>query len=110
MGPTGMPSTFLPMPRRYARNFGLTNRMFQCELLPLSNRAQGIDMQARKTNKRSIAATVSSEIPPKRRRRKGEGATRFYYKGNRLKQLRAFCMSAKLGTFSRAAEALPARG
>ncbi len=63
-------------------------------------------MQPRKTNKRSIAAPVSSEIPPKRRRRKGEGATRFYYKGNRLKQLRAFCMSAKLGTFSRAAEAL----
>jgi DNA-binding transcriptional LysR family regulator len=33
-------------------------------------------------------------------------ATRFYYKGSRLKQLRAFCMIAKLGTLSRAAEAL----
>jgi len=32
--------------------------------------------------------------------------TRFYYKGSRLKQLRAFCMIAKLGTLSRAAEAL----
>src|SRR3954471_12154610 len=32
--------------------------------------------------------------------------TRFYYKGNRLKQLRAFCTIAKLGTLSRAAEAL----
>ena len=32
--------------------------------------------------------------------------TRFYYKGSRLKQLRAFCMTAKLGTLSRAAEAL----
>jgi DNA-binding transcriptional LysR family regulator len=31
---------------------------------------------------------------------------RFYYKGNRLKQLRAFCTIAKLGTLSRAAEAL----
>lgn len=31
---------------------------------------------------------------------------RFYYKGSRLKQLRAFCMTAKLGTLSRAAEAL----
>jgi len=31
---------------------------------------------------------------------------RFYYKGNRLKQLRAFCYTAKLGTLSRAAEAL----
>lgn len=33
-------------------------------------------------------------------------ASRFYYKGSRLKQLRAFCMTAKLGTLSRAAEAL----
>jgi DNA-binding transcriptional LysR family regulator len=63
-------------------------------------------MQPRKTNKRSTATPVSGEDPPQRRRRKGEGAVRFYYKGNRLKQLRAFCMSAKLGTFSRAAEAL----
>ncbi|MEO7432805.1 MAG: LysR family transcriptional regulator [Dokdonella sp.] len=31
---------------------------------------------------------------------------RFYYKGSRLKQLRAFCMIAKLGTLSRAADAL----
>ena len=35
----------------------------------------------------------------------GEPA-RFYYKGSRLKQLRAFCMIVKLGTLSRAAEAL----
>jgi DNA-binding transcriptional LysR family regulator len=33
-------------------------------------------------------------------------AARFYYKGSRLKQLRAFCTIAKLGTLSRAAEAL----
>lgn len=31
---------------------------------------------------------------------------RFYYKGNRLKQLRAFVFTVKLGTLSRAAEAL----
>jgi DNA-binding transcriptional LysR family regulator len=31
---------------------------------------------------------------------------RFYYKGNRIKQLRAFCYTARLGTLSRAAEAL----
>jgi DNA-binding transcriptional LysR family regulator len=31
---------------------------------------------------------------------------RFYYKGNRIKQLRAFCYIARLGTLSRAAEAL----
>jgi DNA-binding transcriptional LysR family regulator len=36
----------------------------------------------------------------------GTPATRFYYKGSRLKQLRAFCTIAKLGTLSRAAEAL----
>src|SRR6476659_1328452 len=33
-------------------------------------------------------------------------APRFYYKGSRLKQLRAFCAIAKLGTLSRAADAL----
>lgn len=31
---------------------------------------------------------------------------RYYYKGSRLKQLRAFCYAARLGTLSRAAEAL----
>ncbi len=31
---------------------------------------------------------------------------RFYYKGSRLKQLRAFCHAARLGSVSRAAEAL----
>lgn len=49
---------------------------------------------------------------PRPRRRKVERAPeqavppRFYYKGSRLRQLRAFCMIAKLGTLSRAAEAL----
>ena len=38
--------------------------------------------------------------------REPEREPRFYYKGNRLKQLRAFCYLAKLGTISRAAEAL----
>jgi len=33
-------------------------------------------------------------------------ATRFYYKGNRIKQLRAFCYAVKFGTVARAAEAL----
>ncbi|MEZ5460384.1 LysR family transcriptional regulator [Dokdonella sp.] len=31
---------------------------------------------------------------------------RFYYKGNRVKQLRAFCYTVKLGTLTRAAESL----
>jgi len=36
----------------------------------------------------------------------GDEAGRFYYKGNRLKQLRAFVYTTRLGTLSRAAEAL----
>lgn len=35
-----------------------------------------------------------------------EPKTRFYYKGDRLKPLRAFCQTARLGSVSRAAEAL----
>jgi len=34
------------------------------------------------------------------------GKPRFYYKGDRLKPLRAFCQAARLGSVSRAAEAL----
>jgi len=46
--------------------------------------------------------------PTQRRQTRTEEpvATRFYYKGSRLRQLRAFCMIVKLGTLSRAAEAL----
>ena len=36
----------------------------------------------------------------------GSGALRFAYKGSRLKPLRAFCQVARLGSVSRAAEAL----
>jgi DNA-binding transcriptional LysR family regulator len=39
-------------------------------------------------------------------RRPDDAAPRFYYKGNRLKQLRAFCYVVKFGTLARAAEAL----
>ncbi|MGD9582318.1 MAG: LysR family transcriptional regulator [Lysobacterales bacterium] len=56
-----------------------------------------------KRNKRSLV----SKNPGKRPTTAGPAAApRFYYKGSRLKQLRAFCMTAKLGTLSRAAEAL----
>ena len=41
-----------------------------------------------------------------RRPRIGAQPARFYYKGNRLKQLRAFCHAVKFGTVARAAEAL----
>jgi DNA-binding transcriptional LysR family regulator len=42
---------------------------------------------------------------PRRGRPDNEPA-RFYYKGNRLKQLRAFCHAVKFGSLARAAEAL----
>ena len=42
---------------------------------------------------------------PRRKRGTGE-PERLYYKGNRLKQLRAFCYAVKFGTVARAAEAL----
>ena len=42
--------------------------------------------------------------PPKRVKKAAE--TRFYYKGNRNRQLRAFCYAVKFGTVARAAEAL----
>ncbi|MBO9661645.1 LysR family transcriptional regulator [Dokdonella sp.] len=48
------------------------------------------------TKNRGTAASAETAAP----------TTRFYYKGSRVKQLRAFCMIAKLGTLSRAAEAL----
>ena len=52
----------------------------------------------RKSGKAPVRATeVPAEPAP---------AARFYYKGSRLRQLRAFCMIVKLGTLSRAAEAL----
>src|SRR5580698_2474884 len=47
-----------------------------------------------------------------KRKRLGKDATppsdaaRYYYKGNRLKQMRAFVATVKLGTLSRAAESL----
>lgn len=43
---------------------------------------------------------------PAKNRRTAGNAARFYYKGNRYKQLRAFVAIAKLGTLARAAESL----
>lgn len=58
-------------------------------------------MRRQNPNKRS------KEAPRGRARSESAAGTeRLYYKGNRLKQLRAFCFAAKLGTLSRAAEAL----
>jgi len=46
------------------------------------------------------------KLKARRKRQHVPAATRFYYKGNRIKQLRAFCYAVKFGTVSRAAEAL----
>ena len=54
-----------------------------------------------------IGARAEDGLRKSARDTAAEAATpRFYYKGNRLKQLRAFCYTVKLGTLSRAAEAL----
>lgn len=55
------------------------------------------------------ARTKNSESGPLACDSKAEntaGSDRYYYKGNRLKQLRAFVATARLGTLSRAADAL----
>lgn len=63
-------------------------------------------------NDKPVSSPAPAERRPRRpgkaRRRGGEPpqAARFYYKGNRHKQLRAFVYTARLGTLSRAAEAL----
>lgn len=54
-------------------------------------RAKSVRTKTRKTRRKDSSV---SESP------------RFYYKGNRLKQLRAFCYTVKFGTLSRAADAL----
>ena len=48
----------------------------------------------------------SERAKPRRRAAAGGAAARFYYKGNRLKQLRAFCYAVKFGSVARAADAL----
>ena len=51
-------------------------------------------------------ARRSERGKPRRKRRPAGETARFYYKGNRAKQLRAFCYAVKFGTVARAAEAL----
>ncbi len=52
--------------------------------------------------RRKSESTKIGKKPPK----STNSAPRFYYKGSRLKQLRAFCYAVKYGTLTRAAEAL----
>jgi DNA-binding transcriptional LysR family regulator len=62
-------------------------------------------MQRQKSNGRSKRSGPASPLVRAEAARP-DSSERLYYKGNRLKQLRAFCYAAKLGTLSRAAEAL----
>ncbi len=57
----------------------------------------------RKTTERKAAGRKSR---PRKGAARDGGSSRFYYKGNRYKQLRAFVAIAKLGTLARAAESL----
>jgi len=68
-----------------------------------ANPITGAVAAARPAAKRPLRSSHPSAHPPLP---VPAPAPRFYYKGSRLRQLRAFCMSAKLGTLSRAAEAL----
>jgi len=68
-----------------------------------ANPITGAVAAARPAAKRPLRSSHPSAHPPLPL---PAPAPRFYYKGSRLRQLRAFCMSAKLGTLSRAAEAL----
>ncbi len=59
------------------------------------------------TNARGAAiGRHKSKSKTRARQAVGSESTRFYYKGNRLKQLRAFCYAVKFGTVARAAESL----
>ena len=62
-------------------------------------------MNSAKTRPNSTVAEPPKS-KPRRKRLTPTAATRFYYKGNRTKQLRAFCYAVKFGTVARAAEAL----
>ncbi|QNK03237.1 LysR family transcriptional regulator [Dyella telluris] len=63
-----------------------------------------------KTTKPSLKKAKKTRVGPGRRRTEAHGQVeesgRFYYKGNRQKQMRAFVYTVKLGTLTRAAEAL----
>ena len=59
-----------------------------------------------KTKQFDEHGTRGERAKVRRKRRPRTEPARFYYKGNRLKQLRAFCYAVKFGTVARAAEAL----
>ncbi|WP_425477472.1 LysR family transcriptional regulator [Dyella solisilvae] len=63
-----------------------------------------------KTPKQLLQVRKKARSKPSKRPERGAGGadagSRFYYKGNRQKQMRAFVYTVKLGTLTRAAEAL----
>jgi len=63
-------------------------------------------MSNERLNPPSLGNRPQAAAKARRKAAKGKPAARFYYKGNRIKQLRAFCYAVKFGTVVRAAEAL----
>jgi len=61
---------------------------------------------ALKSNKRTNSIKTSPRKRQGTSKSSAVAVVRHYYKGNRLKQLRAFCYAVKFGTVARAAEAL----
>ncbi len=94
----------------------LTNQTFQCIALTLLKHFQVIEIMATSNDrlKPGRGGAVPPAVTPARARAKrktkprgdAEKTPRFYYKGNRVKQLRAFCHIVKFGTLARAGEAL----
>lgn len=94
----------------------LTNQTFQCICLTTLNHCQVIEIMDRPNDRlnpvrgRAAPKVASATAPRPKRKIKPKGGPdstpRFYYKGNRLKQLRAFCHVVKFGTLARAGEAL----
>jgi LysR family transcriptional regulator, low CO2-responsive transcriptional regulator len=56
--------------------------------------------------KKNLSTPTPKRVPRKHAAGPPADSGRYYYKGNRLKQMRAFVSTVKLGTLSRAAEAL----
>ncbi|UXI68519.1 LysR family transcriptional regulator [Tahibacter amnicola] len=94
----------------------LTKQTFQCIYLTTLNQRQVVETEAMSNERlKSEGAARSKKVQgagtrtrrkTKARAEAAETTPRFYYKGNRLKQLRAFCHVVKFGTLARAGEAL----
>lgn len=80
------------------RSIGIVNVLANC-MKTQSKSGAGSTKVGKKISRSAASEVGSGAASP-------DGATRFYYKGNRHKQLRAFVSVVKLGTLTRAAEAL----